>query len=134
MTNKITINGVDIVQGIEIRFKTHNKTDAQTYSGKVMGIVNYDVAASYSDIDATHANQDYAVSKKEITAEDFILVRTADNAVRPFAVSWIVDDTSFVRTDIAQDVTITIFNISNEKLYQILTYIRSAGFECEQKK
>ena len=134
MTNKITINGVDIVQGIEIRFKTHNKTDAQTYSGKVMGIVNYDVAASYSDIDATHANQDYAVSKKEITAEDFILVRTADNAVRPFAVSWIVDDTSFVRTDIAQDVTITIFNVSNEKLYQILTYIRSAGFECEQKK
>jgi len=134
MTNKITINGVDIVQGIEIRFKTHNKTDAQTYSGKVMGIVNYDVAASYSDIDATHANQDYAVAKKEITAEDFILVRTADNAVRPFAVSWIVDDTSFVRTDIAQDATITIFNVSNEKLYQILTYIRSVGFECEQKK
>lgn len=134
MTNKITINGVDIVQGIEIRFKTHNKTDAQTYAGKVMGIVNYDVAASYSDIDATHANQEYAVAKKEITAEDFILVRTADNAVRPFAVSWIVDDTTFVRTDIAQDATITIFNVSNEKLYQILTYIRSAGFECEQKK
>lgn len=133
-TNKITINGVDIVQGIEIRFKTHNKTDSQTYSGKVMGIVNYDVAASYADVDATHANQTYAVARKEITSEDFILVRTLDNAIRPFAVSWIVDDTTFIRTDIAQDVTITIFNVSNEKLYQILTYIRDAGFEVEQKK
>lgn len=135
MTSKqIVINGVEIVQGIEIRFKTHNKTDAQTYAGKVMGIVNYDVALNYSDVDATHANQEYAVAKKEVTAEDFILIRTADNAIRPFAVSWIVDDTSFVRTDIAQDVTITIFNVSTEKLYQILSYIREAGFECEQKK
>lgn len=134
MNSSITINGVDIVQGIEIRFKTHNKVDAQYYSGKVVGIVSYDVACGYSDIDAIHANQEYEVAKKEITAESFILVRTPDNAVRPFAVSWIVDDTSFMRTDIATDVTITIFNVSNEKLYQILTYIRDAGFECEQKK
>jgi len=133
-TNTVVINGVTIVQGIEIRFKTHNKSDAQTYTGKVMGIVNYDVAASYSDIDATHANQEYEIAKKEITAESFILVKTSDNAIRPFAVSWIVDDTTFMRTDVANDVTITIFNVSTEKLYQILTYIRDAGFECEQKK
>ena len=76
----------------------------------------------------------YAVAKKEITSEDFILIKTADNAVRPFAVSWIVDDTTFMRTDTAQDATITIFNVSTEKLYQILTYIRDAGFQCEQKK
>lgn len=133
-TNVISINGVEIVKGIEIRFKTHNKSDSQYYSGKVMGVVDYDVAAMHADIDAIHANQKYEVAKKEITAENFILVRTADNAIRPFAVSWIVDDTTFMRTDIAQDVTITIFNVSNEKLYQILTYIRDAGFECEQKK
>jgi len=133
-SSTVIINGVEIVQGIEIRFKTHNKSDAQTYTGKVMGIVNYDVAASYSDIDATHANQEYEVAKKEITAESFILVKTSDNAIRPFAVSWIVDDTTFMRTDVANDVTITIFNVSTEKLYQILTYIRDAGFECEQKK
>lgn len=133
-TNVISINGVEIVKGIEIRFKTHNKSDSQYYAGKVMGVVDYDVAAMHADIDAIHANQKYEVAKKEITAENFILVRTADNAIRPFAVSWIVDDTTFMRTDIAQDVTITIFNVSNEKLYQILTYIRDAGFECEQKK
>ena len=130
----ISINGVEIVKGIEIRFKTHNKKDSQFYTGKVMGIVNYDVAASYSDVDATHANMAYVVAKKEVTAEDFILVRTADKAIRPFAVSWIVDDTTFMRTDTAQDVTITIFNVSTEKLLQILTYIRDAGFQCEQKK
>lgn len=132
--SSIKINGVEIVQGIEIRFKTHNKSDSQTYTGKVMGVVNYDVASSYSDIDATHANQEYEIAKKEITAENFILVRTLDNAIRPFAVSWIVNDTSFMRTDIAQDATITIFNVSTEKLYQIMTYIRDAGFEVEQKK
>jgi len=130
----IKINGVEIVSGIEIRFKTHNKVDGQTYTGKVMGVVNYDVAASYSDIDATHANQSYSVARKEITAENFILVRTADNAIRPFAVCWIVDDTSFMRTDVAQDATIRIFNVSTEKLYQILTYIRDAGFQCEEVK
>ena len=130
----LRINGVEIVSGIEIRFKTHSKVDSQTYTGKVMGIVNYDVAASYSDVDATHANQSYAVSRKEITAEDFILVKTADNAIRPFAVCWIVNDTSFIRTDTAQDATITIFNISNEQLYQLLTYIRDHGFQCEQRK
>ncbi len=130
----LKINGVEIVSGIEIRFKTHSKVDSQIYTGKVMGIVNYDVAASYSDVDATHANQAYSVSRREITAEDFILVKTADNAIRPFAVCWIVNDTSFIRTDTAQDATITIFNISTEQLYQILTYIRDRGFQCEQKK
>lgn len=130
----ISINGVEIVKGIEVRFKTHNKKDSQTYSGKVVGVVDYDVAHNYADIDATHANMAYAVAKKEITSEDFILIKTADNAVRPFAVSWIVDDTTFMRTDTAQDATITIFNVSTEKLYQILTYIRDAGFQCEQKK
>ena len=130
----IKINGVEIVSGIEIRFKTHSKVDSQYYSGKVVGVVNYDVAASYADVDATHANQAWVVARKELTAENFILVKTADNAIRPFAVSWIVDDTTFMRTDIAQDATITIFNVSTEKLYQILTYIRDAGFQCEQRK
>ncbi len=134
MASVLSINGVDIVKGIDIRFKTHNRTDAQYYTGKVMGVVNYDVAASYSDVDATHANQEYEVAKQELTTQDFILIRTADNAIRPFAVCWIVNDTTFMRTDTATDATITIFNVSTEKLYQILTYIRDAGFECEQKK
>lgn len=130
----IKINGIEIVQGIEVRFKTYNKKDSQLYSGRVLGTVNYDIAASYSDVDATHANMASNVAKKEITAETFILIKTGDGATRPFAVSWIIDDTTFVRTDIATDVSITIFNVSTEQTYQILTYIRNAGFDCELKK
>lgn len=133
-TQVITINGVEILKGIEIRFKTHSKNDSQFYSGKVMGVVSYDIAVMHADIDAIHANQEYEVAKKEITSEDFILIKTADGAIRPFAVSWIIDDTTFMRTDTARDVTITLFNVSNEKLYQILTYIRDAGLQCEEKK
>ena len=66
-TQVITINGVEILKGIEIRFKTHSKNDSQFYSGKVMGIVNYDIAAMHADIDAIHANQEYEVAKKEVT-------------------------------------------------------------------
>ena len=132
--SSIKINGIDIVQGIEVRFKTYNKKDSQLYAGQVLGVVSYAVAAGYSDVDATHANMAPNVAKKELTAETFILVKTGDGATRPFAVSWIVDDSTFVRTDVATDANITIFNISTEQLYQILTYIRDAGFDCEYKK
>lgn len=130
----IKINGIEIVQGIEVRFKTYNKKDSQFYSGRVLGTVSYDIAAGYSDVDATHANMTANVAKKEVTAETFVLIKTGDGAIRPFAVSWIVDDTTFVRTDISTDVDITLFNVSTEQLYQILTYIRNAGFDCEIKK
>ena len=133
-TSVISINGVEILKDIEIRFKTHSKNDSQFYSGKVLGVVSYDVAAMHADIDAIHANQEYEVAKKEITSESFILVRTSDGAIRPFAICWIVDDTTFMRTDTATDVTIVLHNVSTEKLYQVLTYIRDAGLQCEEKK
>lgn len=131
MTTVPKINNVELVSGIEIRFKTHNRVDGQTYTGKVLGLVTYDIAATYADVDAIHANQEGNVAKKQITAQTFLLVRTADDAIRPFALCWIVDDTSFMRTDISTDATIKIFNISTEQLYQLLTYIRKTGFECE---
>ena len=131
-STNITINGIVCIKELEVSFKTKNRTDSQTYYGTVMGVVNFDVAANFDDVIAIHKNMVASVAKTEVTTQDFLLVKTRDGATRPFAVGWI-DAETFERVDAKSDAVIVIHRIADDKLVEIMTTIRSLGYEVEKR-
>ena len=131
-STNIVINGVTCVKELEVSFKTYNRTDSQTYYGTIMGTVNFDVAANFDDVISIHKNMVASVAKTEVTTQDFLLVKTRDGATRPFAVGWI-DAETFERVDAKSDAVIIIHRISDDKLVEIMTTIRSLGYEVEKR-
>ena len=131
-STNIVINGITCIKELEVSFKSKNRTDSQTYYGTIMGTVNFDVAANFDDVIAIHKNMVASVAKTEVTTQDFLLVKTRDGATRPFAVSWI-DAETFERVDAKSDAVIIIHRISEDKLIEIMTTIRSLGYEVEKR-
>ena len=131
-STNVVINGITCIKELEVSFKTKNRTDLQTYYGTIMGTVNFDVAANFDDVIAIHKNMVASVAKTEVTAQDFLLIKTRDGATRPFAVNWI-DAETFERVDAKSDAVIIIHRITDEKLIEIMTTIRSLGYEVEKR-
>lgn len=131
-STNIVINGITCIKELEVSFKTYNRTDSQTYYGTIMGTVNFDVAANFDDVISIHKNMIASVAKTEVTSQDFLLVKTRDGATRPFAVGWI-DAETFERVDAKSDAVIIIHRIADDKLVEIMTTIRSLGYEVEKR-
>ena len=131
-STNIVINGITCIKELEVSFKTYNRTDSQTYYGTIMGPVNFDVAANFDDVISIHKNMIASVAKTEVTSQDFLLVKTRDGATRPFAVGWI-DAETFERVDAKSDAVIIIHRIADDKLVEIMTTIRSLGYEVEKR-
>jgi len=126
-----SINGLSVVNGMEVKFSTYNRVDVQTYRGTVVGLVGFDVARVHDDIIAIHNNMESEIAKLQIVAQQFILLKTADGAIRPFATCWI-KASSFERTDNTADCRMVIYGVTEYEAAKIMTYIRDLGFECEK--
>ena len=125
------INNVNIVNGMEVKFSTYNRIDTQTYRGTVVGVVGFDVARVHDDIIATHNNMSSEVASTQVVAQEFILLKTADGAIRPFAFVWI-DAATFERTDTSADCRMIVHGVTEYEVAKIMTFIRDLGFECEK--
>lgn len=123
-----TLNNVQLTINAAVSFKLDSMTDKQTWRGRIIGVVGYDVANQYEEIYAAHNNMVPAVAKLEASSLTYILVKCADGVIRPFATDWIIEKT-FQRTDNVADASIVIHNVSDSELVNIITYIRSLGFD-----
>lgn len=126
------INDVSCVPELEVSFKTYNRLDNQTYRGRIVGSVNFEVARNFDDVISTHADMSAEVAKKELAVETFLLVKTADGATRPFAIAWI-DNSTFRAIDAMTDSTIVIHGVTSSELYEIIRIIRNLGHDVTQK-
>lgn len=128
----VEINGISCVKELDVCFKTYDKTDTQTYYGRIQGTVNFDVAANFGDVIAIHKNMKASVAKREPTSEDYLLIKTKDGAVRPYAICWI-DAATFKKVDSGSDATIVIHQINTVDLANVMTAIRGMGFDVDQR-
>jgi len=125
------INNVPCVPEQEVSFKTYNRTDGQTYRGRILGCVNYDIAATCGDVLAIHNDMVASVAKQDIAVQTFIIVKTADGAKRPFATIWI-DETTFKAISAATDATLVLHSVTLTDLYNALTTLRDLGYDVTQ--
>ena len=122
------LNNVPLVLNIEVSFNLMSTTDKQTWRGQLVAIGGYDVANTYGDVLAIHNNMIASVAKKEPVSLTYIMIRTADGAIRPFATDWIEEET-FTRTDNVEDMQIIVHNISGAAGAKVVGVIRDLGYE-----
>ena len=126
------INNVSCSPEVEVRFQTFNRKDSQTYRGKIVGSVNFDVAMQMgTDLIAVHENMETDIAKMDLPSQTFILVQTKDMVVRPFAVCWINSNT-FINPDNTEDTTIVIHDITKADAFKVMTYIRDLGYDVSE--
>ena len=125
------INNVSCAPNVEVKFQTFSRKESQTWRGIIMGTAVFDIARNFADVVAIHEDMEADIARKEVTVETFLLIKTADGAIRPFAISWINSNT-FARTDNLSDVTVVIHNITTTAAFRIMNYIRDQGYNCTQ--
>lgn len=112
-----------------VKFATFHKTDTQTYRGKVVGFTTYAVARVHAELEAIHRNMSSAVASQNLASQTFLLLKTNDDIVRPFAICWI-DTTTLLRTDTATDRVLVVREVEDSNLETLLNTIRLAGYDC----
>lgn len=128
----VAINGIRLDLNIDVSFQTKNQVDIQTYSGRLVGTVGYDVAKVYQDVVAIHNNMPTSVAKLEPATLTYLIIKTTDGATRPFAAEWI-EESTFRRTDNTYDITITIHNVNSNEEADLINLLRNKGFEITVK-
>lgn len=127
----LVINNLTVGTGMGVTFYINSKVDKQKYRGTVVGVVGFDAARIHEDIVANHNNMESSIAAKQIVAQQFILLKTSDGAIRPFASIWI-KESSFEQTDNTADAKIIVYGVTSLELAQILNFIRDLGHECEE--
>jgi hypothetical protein len=123
-----SLNNIPLVLNIEVSFNLKSTTDRQTWRGQLVAVGGFDVANTYNDVLAAHNNMIPAVAKLEPVSLTYIVIRTADGALRPFATDWI-EESTFNRTDNVEDIQVIIHNINGAAAANVLGVIRDLGYE-----
>jgi len=138
--------------GDRIKFKVYDISDQTIYSGKVIGISNYNAARIYgSDIAAQNdlmnkgrvaqlggtSASDYTNIENtiDIKEQTFIIVECADESIRPFAFSWLKteDDVDGYVSLITEGRTyiITVYDCNNSEINNAMQLLRDNNYVCK---
>lgn len=127
-----TIDQIDI--GQTIRFTTINPHDNIVWEGKVIAFCDYNIARMISDIDAYFQEiQRSQVSVEDKTALQYIVLSVDENQTgvytkRVFSTTWI-EPSSLEVVDVNLNVDIRIYDVSKEKIEDIIQLLRSTGYQ-----
>lgn len=124
-----------ITNGQTIRFKSISTHDNVIWTGKVVGIVNYDIARSIEDIDTYYLDvKKYNADLKAKEALTYLVLHVAENetttVTRVFATAWI-DEGSLEIVEENTYVTIKVYDVNSDRAKDILTAIQDLGYVAE---
>jgi hypothetical protein len=131
----LILNGHEIVNGLKVRFSTINSYDNVVWSGIVAGVVSYDIAKVFTDVDKYHAEvlKDNA-GLDPANEQQYILINTVDDGQPSrkvaFAVQWI-DESTLVVIDITNTITIKVYDIPDTDIVNVLNTLANAGFKAK---
>ena len=121
--------GKEVEIGSRVSFQTFNQIDKQVYRGSIIGFSDYQAARVHEELTAIHNSMPAEIAKLTLVSQTFLLVKTQDGLIRPFALCWI-DSSTFKLIDTAQDRVIVVRNVPEGELDLILNSIRSLGYEA----
>ena len=124
-----------ITNGQTIRFKSISTHDNVILTGKVVGIVNYDIARAIEDVDTYYL--DVKKYNPDLTAKEaltYLVLHVAENdtttVTRVFATAWI-DAGSLEIIEENTYVTIKVYDVSEDRAKDILAAIQDLGYVAE---
>jgi len=131
----LILNGHEIVTGLKIQFSTINTYDSNVWIGVVAGVVTYDVAKAFTDVDKYHAEVLKDTPSVTPAAEqEYIIINTADdgNPARKiaFAVEWI-DEATLAPIAITNSINIKVFDVLETDIVNVINALAEAGFKAK---
>ena len=130
--------------GSTIRFKTINTIDVNVYSGKVIGIVDFERARTYGDVTATHLQMEQSASMlgkdklTDVTQQQFLIVELFNGEIVPYAFEWL--QTSGGTYECVEEIevgatyTIRLYNVSSNEAGTALNLLKQNGYVCKLLK
>ena len=134
----------EVKLGSVIRFKTISLRDTNTYSGTIIGIVDFERARTYGDVTATHLEMEQGASMLtelkedglvDVTQQKFLIVNLSNGQITPFAFQWlrtIQGDYGQVEViEVGATYTIRLYNVTTTEASTALNLLKSNGFVCK---
>lgn len=130
--------------GDTIRFKTINTFDINVYSGKIIGIVDFERARTYGDVAATHLQMEQSASQLgmddliDVTQQKFLIVTLSNGDITPYAFEWLTDRNGnkgvVEKIEVGYTYTIRLYNVSADEAGQAVNQLKSSGYVCKLLK
>lgn len=119
--------------GDTISFRSKHAHDNVLYKGKLLAIVSYPIAKSYTDLISYHNSvRKVDPDIDELSILNYFIVEldttTSDKPkTRAFAYEWI-EDGSFTIIDEAESKTLKIYNITDANMKDLVDSLKSQGY------
>lgn len=131
------VDPTTLQRGQVIRFKSIAVHDNVYWTGKITGIVNYELARTIADVDTYYLDvKKYNSSIKAKESLTYLVLQVAENettsTTRVFAIEWI-DTASLTIVDENTTTTIVVYDISDNTAKELLKTIQGMGYTAEIK-
>lgn len=143
-TSGNVINVYQCSLGDTIKFKTINSIDVNVYSGKIIGIVDFERARTYGDVAATHLQMEQSASMlgkeslTDITQQQFLIVELSNGTITPYAFEWLQTAGGTYgcveKIDVGATYTIRLYNVSADDASAALLLLKQNGYVCKLLK
>ena len=130
--------------GDTIKFKTINPIDVNVYSGKIIGIVDFERARTYGDVAAIHLQMAHGASSMgkddliDVTQQQFLVVELYNGEIVPYAFEWLQSPGgsygSVQKIDVGATYTIRLYNVSDTDASTALSILKQNGYVCKLLK
>lgn len=130
--------------GDTIKFKTINLIDVNVYSGKIIGIVDFERARTYGDVAAIHLQMEQGASSMnkveliDVTQQKFLIVELYNGEIAPYAFEWLQSPGgtygSVQKISVGATYTIRLYNVSDTDASTALSILKQNGYVCKLLK
>lgn len=129
----------DIAIGNTISFRSKATNDNNHYYGVVSGIVNSDIASSYTDIFTYNSNAQAADQDiPDVTLQSFLIIKLIDKIndtskyIIPFSKDWILEESLTIHlTD--RTATLIVYEVDSSNGQDIINLLKANGFKARIK-
>lgn len=126
----------DIVIGSTVSFRSKAANDNNYYHGVVLGIINSEVAKSYSDIFTYNSSVQSADSAvPDVSMQSFFIIKLIDKIndtskyIIPFSKDWVSVESLIIHlTD--KTATITVYEVDATNGQDVINLLKANGFKA----
>lgn len=125
-----------------IKFRTINLNDNTIYTGKIIGIVDFERARVYGDVAAMHLAMEQGLAQIrsndiliDVTKQKFFIIELSNGEIVPYAFEWLrtaTNEYGYVeKVEVGGTYTIRLYNVNASEADIALNILKTNGYVCK---
>lgn len=148
MTEKKYVTPDVCIVGDTIKFRTINPNDNTIYTGKIIGIVDFERARVYGDVAAMHLAMEQGLEQLrsknkpnklneliDVTKQKFFIIERSTGEIVPYAFEWLRTTTNeygyVEKVEVGGTYTIRLYNVNASEADIALNILKTNGYVCK---